>query len=60
MLRAAIIFFSIGLIAILIGANNLAGFSMEAGKITLVVFLVLALLSAFVGIFTGRRSKIMP
>ncbi len=45
MLRAAIIFFVLGLVAILLGATGFAGVSLEIGRILLVVFLVLAVLS---------------
>ena len=48
MLRAAIAFFVLGLIAVLFGANGIAGVSMEAGKLILGVFVVLAVLSAIV------------
>ena len=56
MLRAAITFFIIALIALFLGLNNVAGLSAEAGKILLVVFLVLAVLSFLGSLFTGRRS----
>jgi uncharacterized membrane protein YtjA (UPF0391 family) len=58
MLRAAIAFFVIGLIAILLGANNIAGVSLEVGKVLLLVFLVLAVISFLFSMFTGRKSKI--
>ena len=57
MLRAAIAFFVLGLIAVLFGANGFAGVSMEVGKLLLTVFLVLAVLSAVIGLVTGRGSK---
>ena len=56
MLRAAIIFFVIGLIAVLLGMGNVAGISIELGKTLLYVFLVLAVLSFLISIFTGRRG----
>ena len=57
MLRAAIGFFIFGLLAILLGANNIAGLSIELGKTILYVFLVLAVLSFLVSIVTGRGRK---
>jgi uncharacterized membrane protein YtjA (UPF0391 family) len=60
MLKAAIGFFLLGLIAILFGASGVAGVSMEIGRAMLVVFLVLAVISFLAGIFNGRtkpRSK---
>lgn len=57
MLRAAIVFFIIGLIAIFFGATGFAGMSIEIGKMLLGVFLVLALVSFVVGILSGRNRK---
>jgi uncharacterized membrane protein YtjA (UPF0391 family) len=56
MLRAAITFFVIGLVAMLLGANNIGGVSMEVGKTLLWVFLALAVVSFLVSLLTGRRS----
>jgi uncharacterized membrane protein YtjA (UPF0391 family) len=61
MLRAALTFFVIGLIAMVLGANNVAGLSVDLGKTLLVVFLVLAILSAVTGVFFGgRATKHLP
>ena len=60
MIRAAITFFVIGLIAILFGAYNIAGVSIEVGKVLLFVFLALALLSLLVSVATGRRGRDLP
>jgi uncharacterized membrane protein YtjA (UPF0391 family) len=57
MLRAAIAFFIIGLLAVLLGANNLAGISIDLGKTLLGVFLALAVISFLVSLFTGRGPK---
>ncbi|MES2768545.1 MAG: DUF1328 domain-containing protein [Bdellovibrionota bacterium] len=59
MLRAAIAFFVLALISIILGANNLAGLSMEIGKILLFVFLALAVISFVVSLLTGR-SRPLP
>lgn len=53
MLRAAIGFFVLALVAILLGANNLAGVSMEVGRMLLFVFLVLAVISFVVSLVRG-------
>ena len=60
MLRAAIGFFVLALIAILFGANGIAGISMEAGRMLLAVFLVLAVVSFVVSLVSGRNTKIVP
>lgn len=59
MLRAAILFFVLALVAMLFGASGFAGMSMEIGKTLLVVFLVLALLSFIISLFgnNGRRRR---
>ena len=61
MVRAAISFFIIGLVAFLLGAYNIAGLSMDIGKVLLFVFLVLAVLS-FLGsmIAGGGTPKRLP
>ena len=56
MLRAAIGFFVIGLLAMLLGAYGVAGISVEIGRILLFVFLVLAVVSFVASLVTGRRS----
>lgn len=61
MLRAAIIFFVLGLVAILLGANNFAGLSLEVGKIILFAFLILAAISFLGALLTGRQGpKALP
>ncbi|MDZ4677463.1 MAG: DUF1328 domain-containing protein [Oligoflexia bacterium] len=57
MLRAAIAFFVIGLVAVLLGANNVAGVSMELGRMLLIVFLVLAVISFLVSLAQGRGGR---
>jgi uncharacterized membrane protein YtjA (UPF0391 family) len=58
-IRAALAFFILGLVAILLGANNVAGLSLEIGKTLLTVFLILAVISFIIGIFKGRKAR-MP
>jgi len=60
MLRAALVFFVLALVAILFGANGVAGVSMEAGKLLLFVFIALAVVSAVVGLISGRRPPLIP
>lgn len=60
MLKAAIAFFVLALISIILGANNLAGLSIEVGKVLLFVFLVLAVITFIVSLLTGRTPKNLP
>jgi uncharacterized membrane protein YtjA (UPF0391 family) len=57
MLRAALAFFVLALLAYVIGATGVAGVSMDVGRILLVVFLVLAVLGVAVGMIGGGRPK---
>ena len=56
MLRAALGFFILALIAVLLGAGNIAGVSMEIGRMLLVVFLILAVISFVAGLIGGGRG----
>lgn len=56
MLRAAIAFFVLALVAFLLGAGGIAGISMEIGRLLLVVFLVLAVISFIINLVSGRRG----
>ncbi|HAZ12845.1 MAG: DUF1328 domain-containing protein [Bdellovibrionales bacterium GWA2_49_15] len=58
MVRVAIAFFVLAIVAIVFGAYGVAGLSIEIGKTLLVVFLVLAVLSFFAGIFTGKGNNL--
>lgn len=60
MLRAAIIFFVLGLVAIVLGAYNFAGLSLEVGKIILFAFLILAAISFLGSLLAGRTPKSLP
>lgn len=57
MLRAALVFFALALIAILFGATGFAGVSMDIGKTLLVVFLILAVISFVASLITGKRPN---
>lgn len=56
MLRAAIVFFVIALLAMFFGMNNIAGVSLELGKLLLFVFLALAVVSFILSLASGRRT----
>lgn len=55
MLRAAIAFFVLGLVAILLGANGIGGMSVDIGKTLLFVFLILAVISFIGSLIVGRK-----
>jgi len=57
MIRAAISFFVLALVAFIFGAYGIAGVSVEIGKILLWVFLVLAAISFLGALITGRSPK---
>lgn len=58
MLRAAIAFFILALVAMIFGASGIAGISVEAGRLLLGVFLLLAIVSFVINLVTGKRSSI--
>lgn len=60
MLRAALIFFVLALVAILFGATGFAGVSLDIGRTLLIVFLVLAVISFLGSMLTGRNPKMLP
>jgi uncharacterized membrane protein YtjA (UPF0391 family) len=60
MVRAAIAFFVLGLVAILLGATGVAGLSIEIGKVLLGVFLALAVISFLISLMTGRKTSHLP
>lgn len=57
MLRAALVFFVLAIVAYVLGASGIAGVSLEVGKLLLGVFLVLAIIGAVVGLIQGRGSS---
>jgi uncharacterized membrane protein YtjA (UPF0391 family) len=59
MIRAAVGFFVLALVAYIFGANGLAGLSMEVGKILVGVFIVLAVVFTVVSLITGKKTKIL-
>jgi uncharacterized membrane protein YtjA (UPF0391 family) len=58
MLRAALAFFVLALVALLFGANGIAGLSVEVGRTLLFVFLILAAISAVMGLLRGRSPRV--
>lgn len=56
MLRAAIGFFVLALVAMLLGANGIAGLSASIGNTLLYVFLILAAISFIMSLFSGRKG----
>ncbi len=60
MIRAAITFFVLALIAFALGAGGVAGLSMDIGRTLLVVFLVLSVISFIGSLLTGRHPRQLP
>jgi uncharacterized membrane protein YtjA (UPF0391 family) len=60
MVRAAIGFFVIALVAYFLGASGVGGLSMEIGRMLLIVFLILAAVSFVGSLVTGRSSTKLP
>ncbi len=58
MLRAAIAFFILAILAILLGATGVAGVSMDIAKMLLAVFLVLAVISFVTSLITGKKTSL--
>ncbi|HMN69857.1 MAG TPA: DUF1328 domain-containing protein [Bdellovibrionales bacterium] len=60
MLRAAIAFFVLALVSIVLGASGIAGMSMEIGRLLLFVFLILAVISFVANMVSGRSGRTLP
>jgi uncharacterized membrane protein YtjA (UPF0391 family) len=58
MVRAAIIFFVLGLVSMLFGFYGLAGISVDIGKTLLMVFVILAVISFIVSMVSGKRTNL--
>lgn len=58
MLRAAIAFFVLGLLSMLLGAYGVAGLSIDIGKMLLAIFLVFAVISFIGSLVTGRKTNL--
>ncbi len=57
LLRTSISFFVLALIAYLLGANGIAGLSVDIGRTLLWVFLIVAAVSMLVHLVTGRSPR---
>lgn len=57
MIRAAIGFFALAIIAYILGLGGVAGLSMEIAKLLLFAFLILAVVSLIIGLISGRGSR---
>ncbi len=55
MLRWALIFLVIGLVAAVLGFTNLAGASIEIAKVLFYIFLVVFLVLLVLGLIAGRK-----
>lgn len=55
MLRAALGFFILALVAIVLGASGVAGVSLDIGRALLITFMILAVISFVAGIVTGGK-----
>ena len=60
MLRAAIMFFVLALVAMIFGATGIAGLSADFGRTLLIVFLILAVISFVASLVTGKRTNLLP
>jgi len=57
MLRWALIFFIVAIISGLLGFTTIAGAAMEIATIIFYIFLILFIISLFIGLFSGRRVR---
>ena len=60
MIRAAIAFFVLALLAIILGETGIAGVSLGIGRMLLVVFLILAVISLLGSMLLGGSPKRLP
>ena len=60
MLRAAVAFFVLAIVAMLFGATGIAGMSKEIGMTLLFIFLALSVIVFIISIFTGKDPKHLP
>ncbi len=57
MLRAALLFFVLGLVAILMGARNIGGLTLEVGQTLLGLFLIFAVISLIAGLISSQKAS---
>ena len=60
MLRAAIIFFALGLVSLVFGMTGFAGVSIVVGKMLLSVFLLLAVVTFVINLISGSDRRQLP
>ncbi|MBS1984644.1 MAG: DUF1328 domain-containing protein [Bdellovibrionales bacterium] len=60
MLRIALSFLVLALVAFALGATGIAGLSMDIARMLIGIFLILAVISGLVHIFTGRPPRMQP
>jgi uncharacterized membrane protein YtjA (UPF0391 family) len=60
MIQASISFFILAILAFFFGAYELAGLSAEIGRVLLVVFLFLAVISFLASLVTGKGPRSLP
>lgn len=58
MLRAALGFFVLALIAILFGATGLVGISMEVGRTLLAIFLILSVIAIIASLVSDKAPNV--
>lgn len=56
MINISITFFVLALVAYFIGANGIAGTSLEIGKMFLVLFLILSVISFIASLIRGKKG----
>jgi len=60
MLKAALEYFILSLLAMLLGANNVAGFSLATGRLLFFTFMALMLMSLAAQIFIFQSTQWLP
>ncbi len=60
MVRAAISFFILAIVAYVFGAYGIAGVSIDIGKALLIVFMSLAVISYVVFLANGKKNMPLP
>jgi len=58
MTKVAFGFFIVGVLAYVLGANNIAGLSVDYGVLLMIMFLALALRSILVEMFSSEKKEI--
>lgn len=58
MIRSAVSFFILAIVAYALGSYQIAGLSLDIGKILLIVFLAFAAISLIFSLLMGKKQKI--